>query len=92
MAGERRRCGAEFEAEVALEALRRDSTIARVAWRSTGVHCTLIDRWKRQAAEGMSVVFSNTTETAATDREAELDRLQARIGAACRGAGFFAQG
>ena len=38
MAGERGRCGAEFKAKVALEALRGELRIARAAWRSTG--CT----------------------------------------------------
>ena len=47
-----------------------------------GVHQRLIDAWKRQALEGMSGVFSNgaAAAAAATDREAELDRLHARIG------------
>ena len=81
MAGKRRRYGAEFKARVALEALRGELTIAQLVAKH-GVHQTLINTWKRQAMEGMSGVFSNGAEAAAaaTDREAELDRLHAKIG------------
>ena len=81
MAGKRRRYGAEFKARVALEALRGELTIAQLVAKH-GVHRTLINTWKRQAMEGMSEVFSNGAEAAAAaaDREAELDRLHAKIG------------
>ena len=79
MAGKRRRYGAEFKAKVALEALKGELTISQLVAKH-GVHQTLINTWKRQAVEGMSGVFSNTAETAAADREAELDRLHAKIG------------
>ena len=79
MAGKRRRYGAEFKAREALEALRGELTISQLVAKH-GVHQTLINTWKRQAVEGMSGVFSTAVESAAADREAELDRLHAKIG------------
>ncbi len=79
MAGKRRRYSAEFKAKVALEALKGDLTVAELVSRH-GVHQTLIHTWKRQAVEGMAEVFSGKAEAAATDREAELSKLHAKIG------------
>ena len=79
MTGKRRRYSAEFKAKVALEALKGDLTVAELVAKH-GVHQTLINTWKRQAVEGMSTVFSGRAEAAATDREAELGRLHAKIG------------
>lgn len=79
MTGKRRRYSAEFKAKVALEALKGDLTVAELVAKH-GVHQTLINTWKRQAAEGMSTVFSGRAEAAAAEREAELGRLHAKIG------------
>ena len=56
------------------------------------VHRTPINTWKRRAVEGMSGVFSNTAETAAADREAELDRRHATIGPLVVERGFLRKG
>ena len=79
MAGKRKRYGAEFKAKVALEAIRGEATIAELV-RKHGVHQTLINAWKRQAIEGMAGVFSGKAEAAAAEREAELEKLHAKIG------------
>ena len=79
MAGKRRRYSAEFKAKVALDALKGELTVAQLVAKH-GVHQTLINAWKRQAMEGMAGVFSGRAEASAGDREAELERLHAKIG------------
>jgi transposase len=79
MVGKRRRYSAEFKAKVALDALKGELTVARLVAKH-GVHQTLINAWKRQAMEGLAGVFSGRAETSAGDREAELERLHAKIG------------
>jgi transposase len=79
MVGKRRRYSAEFKAKVALDALKGELTVARLVAKH-GVHQTLINAWKRQAMEGLAGVFPGRAETSAGDREAELERLHAKIG------------
>ena len=78
MSEERKRHSAEFEARVALEAIRGELTVALVS--KHGVHQTLINAWKRQAIEGMTGVFSGRSEAAEAAREGELEKLHAKIG------------
>ena len=40
----------------------------------------MINAWKKQAMEGMSGFFSGKAEAAEASREAEIDRLHAKIG------------
>ncbi len=79
MMGKRKRYSAEFKAKVALEALRGELTIAQLVVKH-GIHQTLINAWKRQAVEGMAAVFSGKAEAAEADREAEVEKLHAKIG------------
>ncbi len=79
MAGKRRRSSADFKAKVALEALRGELTIAQLVAKH-GVHQTLINAWKRQAVEGMAAVSSGKAEAAEASREAEVEKLHAKIG------------
>ena len=79
MAGKRRRYSAEFKARVALEALKGELTIAQLVAKH-GVHQTLINSWKRQAIDGMAGVFSGKAEAEVADREAQFERLHAKIG------------
>lgn len=78
MAGRRRFTG-EFKARVALEALRGDKTVQEIAARHQ-VHPNQVSAWKRQAVEGLGVVFSNGAEREKQDREAEVRDLHAKIG------------
>jgi transposase len=79
MTGKRKRYSAEFKSKVALEAIRGELTIAQLSAKH-GVHQTMINAWKKQAVEGMSVVFSAKAEAAEAAREGEIDRLHAKIG------------
>ena len=75
--GTRRNFSAEFRAKVALEALVGDQTLAELAAKH-GVHPNMIGQWKRQAKKGLPEVFSR--KTSATDRDAEVKTLHAKIG------------
>ena len=81
MTGKRKRYTAEFKAKVALEALRGELTTAQLATKH-GIHQTMVGEWKKQAMDGMALVFSGkeaAQETAKTT-EAEVERLHAKIG------------
>ncbi len=75
----RRRFTAAFKARVALEALRGDKTIQQIASKHK-VHPNQVSTWKRQAAGGLSEVFSNGADRAGRDHEAEVRELHAKIG------------
>ncbi len=67
----RRRFTADFKAKVALEALRGDKTIQEIAGRHK-VHPNQVSAWKRQAMDGLGVVFSNGADKARVDHEDEV--------------------
>ena len=75
----RRRYAADFQAKVALEAIRGELTLADLSAKH-GIHQTMIAAWKKQAIEGMSATFSGKAEAAQAMSEAELARLHAKIG------------
>jgi transposase-like protein len=52
-----------YEAEVALEAIRGDQTLAKLSAKH-GIHQTMIAAWKRQVIEGLASTFSGKTEAA----------------------------
>ena len=79
MSGKRKRYSAEFKSKVALEAIRGELTVAQLAAKH-GVHQTMINAWKKQAVEGMSVVFSAKAEASEAAREGEIEQLHAKIG------------
>lgn len=75
----RRRFTADFKARVALEALRGDKTIQEVAQKHQ-VHPNQVGAWKRRAMEELGEVFSSGSQRQDRDREAEIERLHAKIG------------
>ena len=77
--GIRRNFSAEFKAKVALEALVGDQTLADLAAKHD-VHPNMIAQWKRQAKESLPDVFAMKASRGATDREAEVKSLHAKIG------------
>ena len=79
MTGKRKRYTAAFKAKIALEALRGEQTVAQLAAKH-GVHQTMISGWKRQAAEGLSSVFSGRSEAKDAVRDGEVEKLHAKIG------------
>ncbi len=79
MTGKRKRYSAEFKAKVAMEALRGELTASQLATKH-GVHQTLVGEWKRQAMEGLVLVFAGRTEVKEGIREEEVEKLHAKIG------------
>lgn len=75
----RRNYSAEFKGKVALAAIRGDGTIAELSSKF-GVHPNMITKWKRQALSGMKESFSHGRPKNQEDHEAEVKRLQAKIG------------
>ena len=75
----RQRYSAEFKGKVALEAIKGELTIAQLAAKH-GVHQTLVNGWKKQAVEGLSTVFTTKPEGADKAREADVEKLHAKIG------------
>ena len=75
----RKRYSADFKAEVVLEAIRGDLTLAELAAKH-GVYHTMIAAWKRQAIDGMASTFSGAGDAAKAASEGEVEKLHAKIG------------
>ena len=88
MSSKRRRFSGELKAKVALEALRGDRTLQEIASQHQ-VHPNQVGAWKRQAMEGLVVVFWKGAERRVRDHESEVRDLHAKIGELNRGAGFL---
>ena len=87
----RRRFTADFKAKVALDGLRGDRTIQEIATKHK-VHPNQLSAWKRQAMDGLGEVFSNGTDRAGQDHEAEVHDLHAKIGQLTVERDFLAKG
>ena len=79
MAGRRKQHTAVFKAQAALAAVRGDKTVNELA-SQYGVHPTLIHGWKKQLLAGADQVFSNGSQAARADSEAEKAELFEQIG------------
>jgi len=66
-----------FKAQVALEAMREQSTVAEIG-RRYKVNPNLVHKWKKEAVARLAMVFepghANAEESANAEREAELLR------------------
>ena len=78
MKGKRNKYKPEFKAQVALEALRGDKTVAELA-QAYGVHPTLINYWKQQLVENAAAAFERGQKPD-TDGQAQMDGLYKKIG------------
>lgn len=75
----RKRYSADFKAKVAIEAIRGELTVSQLGAKH-GVHQTMINGWKKQAIENLSTVFESKPEGAEKTREADVEKLHAKIG------------
>ena len=75
----RKRYSADFKTKVALDAIRGELTVAQLTAKH-GIHQTLINDWKKQAIEGLSTVFQAKPEGDDKTKEAEIEKLHAKIG------------
>jgi transposase len=74
----RKHYSADFEAKVALEAIRGDLTLAELAAKH-GVHHTMMAAWKRQAIDGMASTFAGAGKAAKAASEGEVEKLHVKI-------------
>ena len=75
----RKRYSADFKTKVALDAIRGELTVAQLTAKH-GIHQTMISDWKKQAIEGLSTVFQAKPEGNDKTKEAEVEKLHAKIG------------
>ena len=68
---------AKFKAQVALEAIRGEKTVAQIAAHH-GVHPNQVTSWKNQAVENLAGIFGG--EKAAGDDRERIRELHAKIG------------
>jgi transposase-like protein len=78
----RKRYTAHQKAQIVLEVLKEEQTLAQVA-SAHGVHPNQIRKWKAQVLEGLPNLFNDEKKAIRdleTSRERELDGLYAEIG------------
>jgi len=79
MGKERKQHSAEFKAKVALEGIVGRETVNEIAKRYE-VHPNMISRWKQDALDGMSEIFSTKRDKKAKEDENTKEELYKQIG------------
>lgn len=69
----------EFKAQIALEAIREDMTLAQLS-KKYGVHATQISTWKRAAIKNMPSAFGRRGHNPDTSSTADIKKLHSKIG------------
>jgi transposase-like protein len=75
----RKRYDDRFKAQVAIEAIKNQQTIAQIA-SHYGVHPTQVSQWKKQALEQLPQLLANGRPKAASDNDQLVDELYRQIG------------
>lgn len=75
----RKRYDSRFKAQVVLEAIRNQRTIAEIA-SEYGVHANQITKWKRRVLDELPGIFSNKRERDQQDNEVLQAELYRQIG------------
>ena len=75
----RKRHNNGFKAQVALEAIRNQRTIAEIA-SEYGVHPSQVNKWKRQVLDGIPTIFSGNNDNGKRDSEKLQAELYQQIG------------
>jgi len=70
---------AEFKAKVARDAIEGRFTLTELAGKYE-VHPNMISRWKQEALEGLTEIFSSKREKKEKDAEEEKEELYKQIG------------
>jgi len=79
MSRTRKNYSASFKTKVALAALREDTPISELASRF-GVHAGVIQRWKKEAIQGLEDSFKGKNERLQADQTGVIKELHAKIG------------
>jgi len=75
----RKRYDSRFKAQVVLEAIKNQRTIAEIS-SEYGVHANQITKWKRQVLDGLPDIFSTRRERDQRDNEELQAELYCQIG------------
>lgn len=75
----RKSYSSEFKAKVALAALKGDKTMAELS-SEHGVHATMINRWMKEAKEGLAGVFAGDERERIKELKEKNERLLTTIG------------
>lgn len=75
----RKKYSKEFKAQVALDAIKGQKTVAELA-SEYGVHPNQVGTWKKQLLSSAADAFSRSKDREAENHEAERDRLYQQIG------------
>ncbi|WP_188883497.1 transposase, partial [Alicyclobacillus cellulosilyticus] len=79
----RKHYSASFKAQVVLELLREEKTVAQLA-SEHGVHPTMLHRWKNTAVDNLSTLFEDVDKKSAAvakkEYEKEIEELYSKIG------------
>jgi len=68
-----------FKAQVALEAIRNQRTIAEIA-SENGVHPSQVNKWKKQVLDGVPTIFSDNHNKGKQEGEKLQAELYQQIG------------
>ena len=79
MSSVRKNYSGVFKSQVAIEALKGDLTLSAISTKYN-IHPTQVMKWKKQALEGMSAVFSDKAKKHAVSHDVEIKNLHAKIG------------
>jgi len=75
----RKRHNSGFKAQVALDAIKNQRTIAEIA-SEYGVHPSQVNKWKRQVLDGIPTIFSGNNDNGKRDGEKLQAELYQQIG------------
>ena len=75
----RKRYDNRFKAEVAIEAIKNQRTVAQIA-SEYGVHPNQVSQWKKQVLDQLPELFTNRRSKSTTDSDPLVDELYRQIG------------
>ena len=75
----RKQYDSQFKAQVALEAIKNQQTLAQIA-SEYGVHPNQVSQWKKQVLDQLPQLFSNGRSTTPSDSDVLINELYTQIG------------
>ena len=75
----RRNFSSSFKSKVAIDAIKGELTLAEISTKH-GIHHSQVTKWKKQALDGMNLIFSNDPVNTQQKHEKDIKELHAKIG------------